>query len=225
MALQFDNTIKAGDVLTSITVLLAIATLVVSLSKDRATRITDQANKVRAAAATTLVKLDRWQALRLSLYDELQPNFVELSEGLSKQYDVVATRDRFWKEVGQARAKLAKQILDEQLGTGYVEILAHFPSARAKVVAVYAQLAELEIRSSDDFMGTAEQRILSLKGQKDRFQTPDLGNALRESANKSAERLRSESERILEPVRQYLFGVIAMSDDEIVSASRTKSDA
>ena len=34
----------------------------------------------RAAAAATLVKLDRWQALQLSLYQELQPNFVELSD-------------------------------------------------------------------------------------------------------------------------------------------------
>ena len=116
MALRFDNTIKAGDILTSVTVLLAVITLVVSLAKDRATRVTDQANKVRSAAATTLVKLDRWQALQLSLYQELQPNFVELSEDLARQYDVVVVRDRFWKQVGQGRAKLAKQILDEQLG-------------------------------------------------------------------------------------------------------------
>ena len=87
---------------------------------------------------------------------------------------------------------------------------------------MFAILAEVEARSSNEFMGNGEQRILSLKGRKERYQTPDLGNALRASASKAAEQLRSDSEKVLEPVRQYLFGVIAMKDDEIVNASRVK---
>lgn len=44
MLLQFDRTIKAGDILSSLTVLLSVVALVLSLSKDRAVRVTDQAN-------------------------------------------------------------------------------------------------------------------------------------------------------------------------------------
>lgn len=84
MPLQFDRTIKAGDILSSLTVLLSVVALVLSLSKDRAVRVTDQANKVRTAAASVIVKLDRWQAVQLSMYQDLQPVFVELSEDLAK---------------------------------------------------------------------------------------------------------------------------------------------
>ena len=106
MALQFDRTIKAGDILTSITVMLSVIALVLSLAKDRATRVSDQANKVRAAAASAIVKLDRWQAVQLSMYQELQPTFVELSEELAKRYDVVATRDKFWRQVNLVRTRV-----------------------------------------------------------------------------------------------------------------------
>lgn len=67
MSLQFDKTIKAGDVLTSLTVTISVIALVLSLAKDRSSRTIDQANKVRSAAASAIVKLDRWQGLQLSL--------------------------------------------------------------------------------------------------------------------------------------------------------------
>ena len=59
-ALKFDRTVKAGDVLTSITVLLSAVALTLSLARDAGSRTYEQANKVRAAAAQALVKLDRW---------------------------------------------------------------------------------------------------------------------------------------------------------------------
>jgi hypothetical protein len=138
MTIQFDPQVKAGDILTSVSVFLSAIALIVSLAKDRATRVTDQANKVRLAAATTLVKLDRWQNVQNSFYDELQPDFVALSQDLKKDYDVVAVRDRFWIKGVKARARVQKQVSDEQLATGYVDLLTHFPAARNKVASAFS---------------------------------------------------------------------------------------
>ena len=138
MKIQFDPQIKAGDILTSVSIFISAVALIVSLAKDRATRVADQANKVRLAAATTLVKLDRWQNVQDSFYDELQPDFVALSQDLKKNYDVVAVRDRFWIKGVQARARVQKQVSDEQLATGYVDLLTHFPAARDKVGSAFA---------------------------------------------------------------------------------------
>jgi len=218
MALQFDRTIKAGDILTSITVMLSVIALVLSLAKDRATRVSDQANRVRAAAASTIVKLDRWQAVQLSMYQELQPSFVELSEELAKQYDVVAARDKFWRQVNLARTRVNKQVLDEQLATAYADIVTHFPTARTKVIGALAEISSVEQQSTEVFLAKAERAILDLKGKQATYQTPDLGNALREAATQSAQQLKIASDRVLNPVRTYLFGLIEMKDDAIVSA-------
>jgi hypothetical protein len=81
-----DRTIKISDLLTSLTILVSVITLTVSWSKDRLTREKEQADRVRSAAAKTLTQLDRWQALQLSIFRELQPVFVETSEMLVDNY-------------------------------------------------------------------------------------------------------------------------------------------
>lgn len=220
MALQFDRTIKAGDVLTSATIFLSVVALLLSLAKDRDTRIIEQANKVRAAAASTLVSFDRWQGVQLSLYQELQPTFVELSEDLAKQHDVVAVRDKFWKQVNLGRTRLANQVLEERLGTAYSDLLVHFPSARGRVVNAFSNLSEVETRVSQSFMRVGEQSILSLQGKKAEYQTAHLGNLLRDSGRKGAEEMQKESDKVLAPVREYLFKVIAMQDSELVNVAR-----
>jgi hypothetical protein len=218
--LQFDRTIKAGDVLTSLTILISAVTLVVSLAKDRQIRVTEQANRVRDAAAHAIVKLDRWQSLQLSLYQELQPLFVELSEDLARQYDVVATRDRFWRQANEERTRVARQVLDEQLGTAYLEILSHFPAARTRYVAAFSELALVEHSVVEGFLARSEQAILGLQDGQATYQTARLGNALRAQASTATSRLKEQSDAVIWPARDYLLSVIALPDKEIVSASR-----
>jgi hypothetical protein len=84
-----DRTIKISDLLTSLTILVSVITLTVSWSKDRLTREKEQADRVRSAAAKTLTQLDRWQALQLSIFRELQPVFVETSEMLVDNFNSI----------------------------------------------------------------------------------------------------------------------------------------
>jgi hypothetical protein len=224
MTLQFDRTIKAGDILTSLTVILSVIALVLSLAKDRDARITEQANKVRAAAASAIVKLDRWQSVQLSLYQELQPSFVETSETLLKKFDVVAARDSFWRQVNQERTRISRLILEEQLGTAYVDILSHFPAARTRYVEAFSRLSIVEQDVTNRFLSGTEQSILNIRGKQATYQTADLGNALREQASASVVELRNRSEAVIAPVRKYLLSVISLSDAQIINASRMKEE-
>jgi len=225
MALQFDPTIKASDILTSVTVLVSVVALVLSFAKDRAGRATEQADRVRSAAASAIVKLDRWQSVEASMYQELQPAFVELSEALAETYDVVAVRDRFWREVNQHRTQIARQILEEQLGAAYMDVISHFPAVRTRYVEAFAQLAVVEDSVVQAFLARAESDILDFEGKEATYQTAMLGNALRAEAARSVEELHNQSESVIRPVRDYLVSVIALSDGEILSASRTVSDS
>ena len=224
MKLQLDKTIKAGDILTSLTIALSVVALVLSLAKDRESRTVDQGNRIRSAAASAIVKLDRWQGVQLSLYQELQPSFVESSESLARKYDVVVVRDKFWRVVNGERIRISHQILEEQLGTAYLDILSHFPAARAQYVEAFSKLATVEEQVSNDFLGESEHAILNLKGKQATYQTAVLGNELRAQAHKSASELKNKSEEMIAPVRNYLLKVIELPDEKIINASRGKLD-
>lgn len=225
MNLQIDWSIKIGDLLTSATIVVSLVALLLSLAKDRAARALEQANRVRSAAAAALSKLDRWQALQLSLYRELQPAYVELSEMLGKKFDVDYVRDQFWKKVNTERTRIAQKVVDEQLGTAYADLISHFPAARAKFTDAYAQLNDLEAKVTDDYLAESETEIIHLKGMQRTYTTPVLGNALRRVADVYRKDIKARSESVIDPVREYLFNVIALPDTQIIRASRGKQEA
>jgi hypothetical protein len=220
MPLNLDWTIKVSDVLTSVTIIVSVAALLLSLSKDRDVKVAEQANRVRTAAAIAISKLDRWQALQLSLYRELQPDFVELSEVLAEHYDLQHVRDQLWKRVNATRTVIAQKVLDEQLGTAYSDLLAHFPAARRKLTEAFAQLSSVESGVNENYLGASEQAILALQGKEKIYTTPTLGNALRKAATTHSNELRQSSEAVISPVREYLFHVISLPDSAIVGAGR-----
>jgi hypothetical protein len=220
MPLKLDWTIKVSDILTSVTLIVSVVALLHSLEQDRDAKITEQAGRIRAAAAIGISKLDRWQALQLSMYQELQPGFIELSEQMMKRYDVQRVRDELWKKVNATRTLISQKVLDEQLGTAYSDLLSHFPAARSKFTEAFAKLSAIESSTTEDFLGASEDRILALEGQQKDYTTPTLGNALRESASTYSVQLKTRSEAVIFPVREYLFGVISQPDSAIVAASK-----
>jgi hypothetical protein len=62
---------------------------------------------------------------------------------LKKNHDVVAIRDRFWIKGVQARTRVQKQVSDEQLATGHVDLLTHFPAARDKASSAFGSAETL----------------------------------------------------------------------------------
>jgi hypothetical protein len=218
--MDFDWTIGFGDVLTSVTILVSVAALVVSWWKDRWTRETEQADKVRTAAARALTKLDRWQTLHMSLYRELQPIFIEISEALQKDFDLIKARDDLWKRVSKLRAQIAAKVLEEEIPLSYVDLLSHFPSARTQFRDVFHKLNLLEEQYSQQFLEDSQENILSLQGKEASYTSAMLGNALRESASTISGDFQGESDDIIEPVRQFLFDIITRSNRDILRESR-----
>jgi hypothetical protein len=220
MSLSFEKTIKAGDLLTSVTVIVSVLTLVNTLSRDRTARESEQAIKVRTTAAAAVTRLDRWQALQVSRYNELQLTAIELSELFQEKRDAILTRDALWKKVVESRSRVARQILDEQLGTGYSDLIAYFPAARPKYIAAFAELAKVEEQNTGDFLSEAEQAIINLRRANSTHQTADLGNTLRAVAMLHEASLKERSDKVLKPVREYLLEVIASDNERLIAAAR-----
>jgi hypothetical protein len=129
-----------------------------------------------------------------------------------------------WRQVNTERIRIARQILEEQLGTAYLDIVAHFPAVRTKYVEAFAELAKVEDEVSNEFLANAEEAILDLGDKKATYQTAHLGNAFRAQALRSASTLKARSENVIAPIRDFLLSVIALPNDTIVKTSQVGQD-
>jgi hypothetical protein len=223
--MAFDRSIKVGDILTSLTILVSVSALAVSWSKDRSLREIEHADKVRAAAANALIQLDRWQFINLSLYQELEPTFVEASEMLKNDFNMVKVNDYLYKTINDKRIQIASKILDEKILTTYVDLLSHFPASREHFVTVFEQLRLIEKDVSNEFLLAFQDDVFSFKDKQESYTTTRLGNALRYTAATHREKLIEKYSETIRPIRQFLFDVIAMSNKEILNTNRVLTNS
>ena len=212
--------IEVGDILTSLTIIVSVVALVITWTKDRDTRETEQADLVRSAAASAITKLDRWQALQLSLYQELQPEFVITSEKLSDEYNIIKIRDYLWKTISNKRIEISSKVLEEQITTTYVNLLAHFPDTRGQFLDMFQALNRAEETISGSFLEKSQQDVMAFEGKNESYTSAMLGNALRSTAAEHKEKLIGETSEIIAPVKSFLFGVITQTNRQILHDSR-----
>lgn len=222
MPLTLDRTIKTSDILTSLTIILSVVALLISWSKDQESRVREQADQIRTAAAKTLAKLERWQGLQRSLYSELQPVYVETSEMLARKFDVIAARDYLWKQINAQRVRIAARVLDEEIETAYVDLFAYRPSIRASFLSAVAKLKEAEETATSKLLLHTQTAVMSFEGKQVGYSTAMLGNALRDAASPIAEGFVRSSNETLEPVRNQLYLLIS-SDDQVLVSQNSRS--
>lgn len=222
--MQLNRSIKVGDILTSLTIIISVTALVVTWTKDRNVRESQQADVVRTAAATAITKLDRWQSLNLSLYQELQPEFITTSEMLSEQYDVIKVRDYLWKTISNQRIQIYRKVLNEKISTSYVDLLAYFPETRTQFLTMFKTLNACEERISGSFLKKSQQDVLGFEGKESNYTSAMLGNALRTTAAQHKEALFSETTEAIRPVREFLFAVIAKTNKQILHVNRVSKN-
>lgn len=144
MKLKLDTTIKVDNLLTLATIIGSVIAFLTSWAAERDLKELQRADRMRAAAALSIAKLERWQVLHLSLYDEIQPTLVETSEMLVSNFDVGKARDYFWKTLDRQHVQILKSIQEERVDTAYLDLLAFEPSYREQYVRTLKQLREVE---------------------------------------------------------------------------------
>lgn len=220
MALSFDLTIKASDLLTSLTILVSVIALLISWSKDRDAKVREEAGRVRAAAATTLVKLERWQELQRSMYHELQPVYVETSEMLAVRYDVIAARDHLWKQINAQRVRVAGRVLDAAIETAYVDLFAYYPRIRRSFLAAIAKLKQSEAHAAAALLHDTQAAVMSFEGKQAGYTSAMLGNELRAAAAPVEEDFLKRCDATLAPIRDELYSLIETEDRALLNQIR-----
>lgn len=85
--------VKLGDLLTVASVLVGSLSLTYAILKDRSLRRREYADRIRKAAADTLVALDRWFEIASRYFRDAQPLLTEADMQLVATQDVTQARD------------------------------------------------------------------------------------------------------------------------------------
>lgn len=215
--MRVDWSIKIGDLLTMATIIVSVTALLISWSKDRDSRQKEQADQVRVAVGTAVAKLDRIQALHLSAFQELQPAFVDTSEMLTKDFNVVAARDFLTKSINGQRTKIVGKALDEHIETAYIGLFSHYPAIRPLFLDTLRQLKAAEEEVLGAFLDATQREVMALRERKDDYSGGELERKLRGLAAEHRADLERKTASILEPARTFLLQVMTKSDGEILT--------
>lgn len=215
--MTFDWKITFGDVLTVVSILISVWTLVNSWRKDRLLRQRELADKVRAAAAKTLTKLERWEELSLALFFECQPFFVKVSEDLAKKFDIVAARDFLWRELNSVYLKIMANIRAEEIETAYADLYVYHPEARKMFHESLLHLKSEHEQAFTELLAKTQDAIMAFDGEKKKYQTAELGNALRAAAKQVRERYSQALNQKMKTPQKFLFDLIAQSDETMLA--------
>lgn len=222
--MKLERTLKISDLLTAITLLLSTIALVSSWSKDREVELRQDADRVRTAAAKCISKLDRWQVLRLAVFEELQVAYVQTSERVAAdQKNLGAARDFLWKEVTASHGRANARISDEQIESAYSELIATFPSIRDDFVGTLEQLRAIDEKNLDVLLHGTQAAVLEVDLED--YSPPKLGNALRSAAAEARTSFLSETQPLLEKIRGKLFSIVQRDDRAVVEGARFQGEA
>jgi len=204
--------------LTSVSVIIALLGFLYAWRKDRKLRTKEYADKVRAASAMTLAKIDRCESLFLSFIHRIRPLFTEMNELLQQTKNPEACRDRFWKQMIEIRLSIYKQFNDEQIELAYAPLFVH----KDEIYDLFKGVIEKAKQVEDDFfwnlMGECQKAILDLP---DQMQTvsPVLSNKLLDISSYYHKQYAQQFSLLLDEIRQFLRGIVTAPDERIVSRS------
>lgn len=206
---------RFGDLLTTVTVISSVAALVISWQRDYRARVHEEAQRARSSAAGVLRKLERYQALQLSIYDDVQPLLVEVSkirdaDGHPVQGEQI---DRLYAGVKALRAQQLSQILEEDIGTAYTELLAYNSGIRDVYRDAFAKTNDWSANALEECaLQLAQEEILKVSPATP-YVPAQLGNALRVAFGGSRDAVESELDRRLSPLIDTLNCYIAERGD------------
>jgi hypothetical protein len=223
--LRLERKVSVGDLLTVCSILVSAILVVSAWTIDRNLRRKEQADKVRAAAAATLVKLDRLEELSLSIFSKVDPAFVNTKESLQKdsktKLEQDTARHELWKAILQAEVDVQQKILDDHVEGGYMGLYTYDPSAREEFDKVLTTLNNNQFHMYAALLTQTEKLVMdAVKGK--RFDPDELYDNLGIEAIGIKNDYWESVDNTLRPVRTALTELTHKSDEELLNNPHLK---
>jgi len=206
--------ITVGNILTIGTLLISVIALLIAWRKDQKMRQKEYAAPIRRATGVIAVKLERWQEISISFFNEIQPFITDADVSLASKQDVVTVRDKLWRDLVTARSKYTQQILNENIETSYAELHGYDPRIQELYVAAVSRL-----RAIDQVMFNLVLELTQndIQISQEPYQSAKLGNSLRETCVSLMSIGSALMDMVIKPFQKEMEKVIKASDGEIMS--------
>lgn len=219
--LSWNSQLKPGDVLTSISLLLALTGFLYTWSKDRNLKRREYADRIRQAAAGTVVALERWKELALRLHDDIQPLITEadvMAAGHEMELEnVIKVREFFWHGLVSARATASLRIVAENIESAYLGLYGYEPRVQVLYDQITSSLKRADEESFLKLLAETQADTLSLRKIVGPIESAQLGNLLRLTTSDTASELHDKMGTIVDNFRTEMMRLITATDLEIAN--------
>lgn len=212
-----DPQIFVRDIVAIGAVIISAIAILVALTKERALRKKEIADRVRQSTALVIAKLDRWKQIALQTFDQLQTAATEADGMIISSSDELTTRDFFWKSTVAANASLAKSILDEQIEVAYSNLYGYDPRIHDLFTGVVVRLRHISTLVFVQLLNRTQHDILTLRVDGEIILSAQLGNRLRRTLLKSRSLLEEQMELVLSEFRKGMINIVYATDEELVN--------
>lgn len=222
--LEFKRTVDIGNLLTVATIALSALGLFHVMNKDRDLQVRDQANEIRISASDIIQRVDRLATLPLLSLTRLQSTFVETSELVVKdgRWDPLAARDFLWKPLSDEQERMEEAIYGSGLNVLTGHFFAYDPGMRERYNRLVHDLQTIRDRFFGTLFRLTQDDVLYFMERQAEYQTAQLGNRLRASAESAKQMYVEESNTVVRNMIDELTRTVGFTDLELIERTRPK---
>jgi len=214
--IRFNGEVNLGDILTSLSLLIAALTFVIGVVKERRLRRREYADRVRAAASRAAVAIIRRREIALSFYDALQPAITKADMKIVKTKDAIAGRDQLWSDAVTIRYDLEKRSLDEKVEEAYAGLYEYDIRIRHLFTDTMRILRGIDDDGYSHWLDVSQDVLFDVAEKVNEYQSADFGNPLREACNDTRVTVAAGMEGTVTAFETRMAAIIQSSDIDIL---------
>jgi hypothetical protein len=222
--LSLSREIRISDFLTATTILISLVSVLISWNIDRKIRLAKEADDIRAAAASSLGELERWNDLSLSLYTEAQSTFVDASEVATRiemksplNERLERARDLLWKRLNEIHTSILRKAVDERIDSGYIKLFGYYPSIRRLYQETLARMRLENDEMLKELLTQSELSIMSFMNANDGLHSAEVGSALRATASQVKAKYKEKYRTEMMATERFLVEKIEADDKHLLN--------
>lgn len=204
------------DILTAVSVLVSACALLYAWRKNSLLRRREHADRFRRAAGSIVARLERYRALALGFFHEMQPLLTEADSVLVKEQDPVVARDFLWRGLVALRAELSRRELSEEIELAYVDLFGYDTRIHALFTEVLMRLQLTNLENYNDLLEATQHSTLTLPKPAEGWQSAALGNVLRQVCSELSREVSVALWQITAAFEKEMTLLATASDVEIV---------
>jgi len=211
--------IDFGDLLTPLSILIALGAVLLTWQSDRDARQKQYADGIRHSCSAVSAKLDRWSTLADRYFDDIQPTLIATSKETSQSHDYKRARRILFLGLIEEESTASQRIVDEQLETSYLELYGYVPSLRPPFDKIKQDISAVE-RTSHDRLIEALQDKMKVQRLLSSSDSSKMGNVLRTIVSDERKRLKQDIRNTTDPLVGKILQLINLPDNDLADPKK-----